>query len=189
MKLSLITPCTRPDNLEIILRSIQDNLSGIDWQWWVVNDDRFVDQRVPSRHPQMHIFRARPPEKTFGAGFLRNIALTQIEDGWVYGLDDDTIIHPDLGKILDSVDGNAACWQVLDSDGSRIRNDPTDGCSPADTASFAYRLDIFPDLRWKHDDDDCDVKIFQELRLHPLANIECIHEPAAYYNFLRPPTR
>jgi hypothetical protein len=189
VRLHLITPCSRPENLSVIVESLRENLKGIDWQWWVMIDDRLA------RHPgaildhRMWIFQARPQPETFAAGFLRNMALGHLSEGWAYGLDDDTIIHPQLAATLTKADQeglNVAAWPVMKWNSDRVSNDPTQG-DWADTAAFSWKVECFPELRWKDDDRNCDVHFFEELKTHPRAKLGHFPEPAAYYNYLRPP--
>lgn len=87
MEITLITPCSRPQNIEVMRRSI-----NFPCRWFVVYDadlvpdDAFTDPAI--------INMAIKGGVTGSA--QRNLALDNITDGWVYCLDDDNLMHPDF---------------------------------------------------------------------------------------------
>jgi len=93
---TIITPCSRPENLDTLLESI--DLDKI--QWLIVHDTakRPFIQRYS--HPKItEIGHPTPPGGRAGHA-QRNAGIKLLNDGLIYFLDDDTIIHPSFWKIF-----------------------------------------------------------------------------------------
>lgn len=175
----LITPCQRPGNLPHVLGSIRRELDGLDWCWWTIIDGRLVDQQVPMLDPNHRVIASYPPPSIFAAGFLRNVALRQIQEGWVYDLDDDTIIHPNFRILLErSHDKQAVFFDQIDRHGKRI-------CGPGGpygTGIGAIRREAvikewIPDT-YDTDQDYCAAHLQIENQIR-------FAEPGSYYNYLK----
>lgn len=92
MFLNIITPCSRPENLLTISKSI--NIPKENYRWIVVFD---MDELPPSKLIPLNCETYLHRNKLSIAGHSqRNFALNLINDGYVYSNDDDTIIHKDL---------------------------------------------------------------------------------------------
>jgi hypothetical protein len=78
MRLHILTPVTRPENLTTIAASL-DAWGDVDFTWHL---------RFDANHN--HI----------GGYELRNWMIDEIRDGWVWCLDDDTIAHPDFYRVV-----------------------------------------------------------------------------------------
>ncbi len=76
MRLHVITACSRPWNLQAVADSITE-ASCDPWQ---------IDWHVVFDLAKTHVGGQGP----------KNRVLDQITDGWVFVLDDDTLMHPDL---------------------------------------------------------------------------------------------
>jgi len=76
MKLHVLTACSRTENLGIVQESIEKaSIPECEVKFHVLFDDKLE-----------HV----------GGQFLKNQMLDEISDGYVYVLDDDTVMHPDL---------------------------------------------------------------------------------------------
>ena len=75
MTLHVLTACSRPENLERVARS----LAATPCHWHV----RFDIER-----------------QYVGGQEVKNVLLDEIHDGWVFFLDDDTLMHPKLYRRL-----------------------------------------------------------------------------------------
>lgn len=94
--LHIITPITRPHNLNHIYESLQSGLRTSRWCWWCVFD---MDPPRPPLAWQNIAYWGRPEVPSGRVGHpQRNWALDQIKDGWVYFLDDDNLLHPYFEK-------------------------------------------------------------------------------------------
>jgi hypothetical protein len=87
MRLHVLTAVTRPGNLPLLAESLADSTTpdvDLCWHW------RFDLER---RH--------------IGGQHLKNLMLGVIRDGWVWVLDDDTLVHPlMLATIANVVEGS-----------------------------------------------------------------------------------
>ena len=75
MRIHVLTACSRPENLTKVGLSLAHAARGHDVTWHV----RFDVERI-----------------YVGGQAVKNKLLDEISDGWVWILDDDTIVHPDL---------------------------------------------------------------------------------------------
>jgi hypothetical protein len=91
MFLNIITPCSRPENLFKIYKSI--NIPKDMYRWIVVFDSDHIptDNLPPKCEP--HIYR-HPDSKVGNA--QRNYGMDLVDRGWIFFLDDDTLLHQDL---------------------------------------------------------------------------------------------
>jgi len=102
-KINIITPCSRPDNLDIIIKSI--NFDLID-KWYIIYDTsknrtytkKYMENTKIEEHFCSDIGIVGHPQRNFG--------LKLINDGFVYFLDDDNIIHPEFWNIVPTLDIN-----------------------------------------------------------------------------------
>ena len=92
-KLHIVTPCCRPQNLMTIRDSIR--LPRATFTWWIVfdaNENEIDKKYIPSDARILW----HKDKKSVAGHAQRNYALSLIDDGMVYFLDDDTLLHPDL---------------------------------------------------------------------------------------------
>lgn len=93
------TPCWRTENLEQIAKSIPDS-----WGWVICSQ-----KEVPEKYndPSKNWYVLKVPESGEPAGYkARNFIIENgpFEDGdWLWQLDDDTIVHPDLEDALKDI--------------------------------------------------------------------------------------
>ena len=96
--LYIVTPCSRPENLATIRKSIPSALT------WVVMMDAKCDHKEATGANITHYSR----KTGFWGHPLRNEFLDLYqdqftEDDWVYFLDDDNILHPKFIQQLESL--------------------------------------------------------------------------------------
>jgi glycosyltransferase involved in cell wall biosynthesis len=88
--LNIITPCSRPDNLQKIYESI--NIPKENYRWIVVFDlDELPTDLPPTCEPYLH----RHIDSRVGNA-QRNYGNDLVTTGWILYLDDDTLLHPNL---------------------------------------------------------------------------------------------
>ena len=113
MFLNIITPCSRPENLHQISRSI--NIPIDNYRWIVVLDmDKIPNELIPS-NCEVHLHKN--PLSVFGNS-QRNYALDLVKDGHVYFNDDDTTIHPDLWDNIKDCEIDFISFSQNNEDGS-----------------------------------------------------------------------
>ena len=90
MFLNIITPCSRPENLQIISSSI--NIPKENYRWIVVFDMLEKPDNIPE-NCESYCFK---DFKSISGNAQRNFALNLIKHGHIYFNDDDTVIHENL---------------------------------------------------------------------------------------------
>jgi len=109
-KMTIITPSIRPENLIKIKESI--NFDYIN-EWIIVYDGKKIKENPKLFNDNLKIkeyvytFIEGKGQEVCGHA-QRNFALDNIieEDTYIYYLDDDNIIHPDLYNLLDNIENN-----------------------------------------------------------------------------------
>jgi glycosyltransferase involved in cell wall biosynthesis len=183
-KLTIITPCTRPGNLMRLKESIP--FDHVD-QWIIVYDESvtpnahlFDDARIQEYGCQGH---------SIAGNIQRNYALDKIGDTYVYFLDDDTIMHPDMSEFLKTVEPN----HIYTFDQQRnakefpfteILKGDTIEMFRIDTAMFLIDSSLIQDIRWSVDEYTADAIFITECySTHPESWIY-VDRVLSYYNYL-----
>ena len=103
-KITIITPSIRPENLLKIKESI--NLDYVD-EWIIVYDGKKIKENpnlFSSEKIKEYVFSgdgiSGNPQRNFALDFVQN------QDTYIYFLDDDNLVHPDLYTILDTLEDN-----------------------------------------------------------------------------------
>ena len=101
VRFSIITPCSRPQNLPVVYLSIleMENSTGYAVEWLIIYDALKRDKRILNYEkkgvPIRQFCRKSPKQGTHGA-MLRNIGLEHCSGDYIYYLDDDNLVHPKL---------------------------------------------------------------------------------------------
>lgn len=104
MKITVITPCSRPENLHLLKESIR-----FDCTWIIVYDAETLVKRFDE--PWIMEFAIKGG---VSGNLQRNLALDNTDnDSWVYFLDDDNLIHPKLVEFVNS--GKLSYWTELNN--------------------------------------------------------------------------
>ena len=180
--INIITPCSRQDNLDIIVKSINFDLIN---KWYIVYDTsknrsytkKFVDNPKIEEH-----FCS---DNCAVGNSQRNFGLDLVKDGFVYFLDDDNIIHPEFWNIIPTLDINY--YYTFDQQrlyegrilyGNRIK------INYIDTAQYIIPKHLIKNLRWdiyKYEADG--IFIIMINNLYPKKH-KYISKIASYYNYL-----
>lgn len=98
---NFIIACSRPYNLPFVLRSIERQANdSIDYTIWVVCDlnkdelDSTILNFLKRKNNINIFFNKDEKNKISGGNTAKNFAIDKIENGWVYQLDDDNLLHP-----------------------------------------------------------------------------------------------
>lgn len=186
--LTIITPCSRPENLSFLYDTIR--ITKID-KWIIVYDTTHTDGVFEKRFNRSNIIEVghvSPPD-TCSGNSQRNVGLNMVQRGMVYFLDDDNVIHPEFWKIADTFDDvHFYTWdQQRNDEFANKLGGIAAGDNPRlriiDTAQFAVpRYMCRP---WQEDAFIADGLFIEDVynRFRSLH----IYTPvvAAFYNFLR----
>lgn len=187
--INIITAVSRPGNLKTIEESLIRVLTVDEWRWWLIGDGRRiaaadVEPMKALKNATVHYQeKAFIDEQGFACGLLRNIALDRIETGWIYCIDDDTIIHENLPNMLGE-DLWLVAFQSIHKDGRIYCEPSTDG--DMDMSSFAWRIEQFMGHRFNPYTYTSDCEMWRSLwPACDQAHRAISRMPAGYYNYLR----
>lgn len=159
MKLHVLTAVTRPDNLTEIARSLPASVT-----WHLAFD-------MAHEH--------------IGGQAVKNRLLDEVSDGWVYVLDDDTIMHPDLLSRCRAVAGETTRAVVVNMElpgAGLLHAQPSPHIGGVDIGQVLFRRDFLGDRRIPETYEG-DGELLSELLQGP--DIVYLSETLAYYNRLR----
>lgn len=185
--LHIVTPISRPENLEKIHASIRAHVP-IEYRWWCVFDYRVSVPPKPQDWQSVAYWgHGGGPRSAVGYP-QRNFVLDQVDTGWLYFLDDDNVIHPRLIRVwLDALQRHpAGLWFIFRQvrpDG-RIYLRPH--CPPRQNFVDMGQSVIHRSVIGKHrfpEQYGGDGLLFE--RLGQWAEVICVDEEATYYNALR----
>jgi len=184
-KLNIITPCSRPENLLKLKESIHFDKIHM---WYIVYDtshDRtytkqFLDDPKITELECSDTGRAGHP--------MRNFAIKQINDGLIYNLDDDTIMHPEFWNLLPNMDMthfysfdqvNNSCFGT---DG--ILKGNTLKVQKIDTAQFVVPKALVETIEFQKDNYKADGEYIVEVNKQNPGRHIYFPILASYYNYL-----
>lgn len=178
MFLNIITPCSRPENLQEVSKSI--NIPPENYRWIIVFDKPEVPDNVPANAECY----AHQDAKSTSGNAQRNHALNMVNEGHVYFNDDDTIMHPDLWNNIKDLDNDFISFmQALPSGALRL-----DGKSVTlnniDSHNFITHSSLIGDTRWVLNRYDADGLFAYECR-QKSKSYKYIDKILSVYNSLR----
>jgi hypothetical protein len=181
--LSIITPCSRTENLSILKDSIKfDKIN----KWYIVYDTSKISFKKIYDHPQ--IIELGIEESCYGAP-QRNHGIDQISDNeLIYMLDDDNIIHDEFWNLVSLFDLDHI--YTFDQERCKLpKNTILKGDNPKlyriDTAQFVIPKNILGSIRWRI--SRCaDGYLMEELYSKYKNKFVYINKIACYWNKLNP---
>jgi len=180
MYLNIVTPCSRPYNLNKISNSISNSIPKENYRWIIVFDSDEVPDAFPDN---CEVYATRNSQSTVGHA-QRNYALELINSGHIYFNDDDTVIHPDLWESIKYIDADFISFSQNNKDGSmRIKGDYI-GISGIDSHNFIVSYDIAKNFKWVIDKYEADGIFAKEC--YDISNSKVfIDKVLSVYNLLR----
>jgi len=184
-KITIITPCSRPQNLKDIFASM--NFDYVE-KWIIVYDttnDRAYTKQFPGHDCVME-------EECYEDGVTgnaqRNYGLSLVKEGFVYFLDDDNIVHPDLWNILPTLSEEYFYTWDQDRYEERFEGHAVE-LGKIDTAMFLVPKKICKNLKWlTFDRWFADGFFIKAIYDHNPTKHIYIPKCLCYYNKLRPLT-
>lgn len=156
-ELRIITPCTRPENLQTIYESIVVAMQGMRWKWkWLVllNYSEVPQNSLPQSEA-VELSLCQQPHKSWG-GWQRTEAIRRLAEqeysGWVYFLDDDNLLPPSWAEMItDAIESRPNARVIIGSrEVSRGKIHPPSGWGPSriDTGQVLVHSDLIKGMRW-----------------------------------------
>lgn len=143
MFLNIITPCSRPQNLDVISKSI--NIPRDQYRWIIVFDAIEVPENIPEN---CEAYAIKDVNSTSGNA-QRNFALNLVTHGHIYFNDDDTIMQPNLwDEIKDEDDTDFISFQQINKDGSLRLEGLNVSVGTIDSHNFIVSKKVMGDTRW-----------------------------------------
>ncbi len=162
MKLHVLTPVTRPQNLVEVGRSLE-RWGDVDMTW----------------HVKFDWFK-----RSLGGYNLRNLMLDDITDGYVWCLDDDCTAHPKLYQTVAKLvrrDASAVVVSQKREDGTILHAKPENlMVDYIDIGQAIIRRDVIGDARYQTDDYAADG-VFIEAVLGQVP-VVYVDEPLSFHN-------
>jgi hypothetical protein len=149
MFINIITPCIRPENLNIISQHI--NIPRENYRWIVVFDmNEFPDSSLIPENCEYYKIK---DSNSISGNAQRNLAIDKVETGWLYFHDDDTTLHPELWNNVKDLNNDFISfdqrWPV-EGEHIRLKGDIIKVCH-TDSNNFLVHKDLVSDIRWKLD--------------------------------------
>jgi len=185
--ITIITPCSRPENLERMVQSIDFNY--ID-QWIIVYDQKKVENNVNKF--RSHPYSAKIVEYIYteencswGNG-QRNYAMSKVENKntFLYFLDDDNIIHPNLYTLLQDINDEPLLYTFMQDNYGTISTGDRLYISGIDTAMFLIHYDLCKTITWDVSKREADGLFFLECYHNNMNKHKYIEKVLCYYNYL-----
>jgi hypothetical protein len=150
MFLNIITPCSRPHNLEAISKSI--NIPSENYRWIVVFDSQSIPENVSEN---CEPYAIKVPDSRFGNA-QRNYGIDLVKEGHIYFNDDDTTIVPVLWENIKDLTQHFISFSQIDKNGKLRLDGKTIVVGTVDSHNFIVSRELIGDTRWILDKYDAD---------------------------------
>jgi hypothetical protein len=178
MFINIITPCSRPQNLEIISKSI--NIPREQYRWIVVFDLLDKPENIPDN---CEWYAIKDANSTSGNA-QRNFALDLITHGYIYFNDDDTTIHPDLWENIKNLNNDFISFKQAWPSGELRLDGKNITLNNIDSHNFVMDYSLLGNTRWILNRYDADGVFANECWLKS-GNYKYIDKVLSIYNSLR----
>ena len=184
VKLNIVTPCSRPENLQLLKSSIKFDL--ID-KWYIVYDTSKNRTYKKQFLNDPKIFELECSDVGIAGHAQRNFAIEKINSGLIYQLDDDNIIHPTFWTLVNKMDihhfytfdqqnpdyGNNG---ILKGDSLEIRK--------IDMGQFVVPKRMVENIKFNSENYAADGEYIVEVNKSNCSSHVYLPVLASYYNFL-----
>jgi len=163
MFLNIITPCSRPENLLEISKSIK--IPTKNYRWLIIFDmDNLPNKNLIPKNCEVYCHKN--PESVVGHS-QRNYAIELINNGHVYMNDDDTVLHNELWNNIKNLDDDFISFSQETKQGQLRLVGDNINVGYIDSHNFIASRRLIGDDRWivnKYDSDGYFAnKIFSKL--------------------------
>jgi hypothetical protein len=184
-KITIITPCSRIQNLPALYESIEfDKIHK-----WIIVYDTTVNT---CHHSFIHSEQITEVDcKSSLNGVVgntqRNYGLSFVEeDNYIYFLDDDNIIHPNFWKIIEELktDTIHTFNQYRDKHGNILLGNRIE-MNYIDTAMYIIHKNMIGDIKWQEDLYQADGKFISDVYSTGKYKHKYFNKYYCYYNYLK----
>lgn len=184
--INIITPCSRITNLETISKSI-----NIPWRVyrWLVIIDAHKPAVLPTLPANAEVYYFKDDsvcghgQRNYALNLLKELKTPKHMDPFVYFLDDDTTLHPDLYTEMKDLTNDFIHFNQVNKNGThRIGGQVK--VNHIDTGSAVIKLSLVQDLKWKTDIYNADG-YFMEACFAKAKTPIYIPKPLSIYNGLQ----
>jgi len=207
--ITIITPCFRQKNIPFLYESIQFN--KID-KWIIVYDTSKNREYKKLYENNPKILEVYCNDPGISGNPQRNCGINLVEDGFIYFLDDDNIIHPEFWNISDTFDSNyfytfdqirndnmrnilqPQFWKKIDSTNNNNPLDPytfgyilfgnTIKLKHIDTAMYIVHKKMIKNILWNLNRYDSDGIFICDVFKENVNSHKYINKVCSYYNYL-----
>lgn len=211
-KIIVITPTSRPENLLAIYKSLVETEIFLSIEWHIVYDGAIDFDTIKKCQDMLEPHNARTIEivhhisdrsHAVAGHYHRNFVIDNLMDRacqnpdygnyWIYQLDDDNIIHPDLIQFIRNEHELLKETKVFMFD-QKLRNGATRlrinreqvKVGFVDTAMMICRLSAIGMIRYDEEDYCADGKFISQVYESNRYYTLFYNQPLCYYNYLRP---
>lgn len=180
--LSIITPCSRQNNIPKLFNSINfDKIS----KWIIVYDTSKNRTYNTLYKDHSKILEVECNDIGVSGNSQRNYAMKLVEDGYIYFLDDDNIIHPGVWSIVDTLDNeNFYTFNQLRDKKGGILHGNNISVGRIDTAMFIVHKKHIGDIKWEPHTYYADGVFISNIHKNNKGLHTYINSVASYYNFI-----
>ena len=178
--LQIITPCSRPQNLQKIKENIEQVIK-VSYDWYIVFDRNTDPIEISSDN--IKVYKNHDTPSGFG-NMERNYALNYKDNyEFVYFLDDDNLIHEDFMELFNYIDEISDIY-VFNQE-NRLQSGTNKVCSEnqIDTACFLIKSSIIKNNEWNPTIYAADARFIADLQYRSV--VKFIPKTFCKYNALR----
>jgi len=184
-KITIITPCSRIQNLPMLYESIKfDKINK-----WIIVYDTTVNSYCHSFIHSEQIIEVDCKSSLNGVvgNTQRNYGLSFVEeDNYIYFLDDDNIIHPNFWKIIEELETYTIHTfnQYRDEHGHVLLGNRIE-MNYIDTAMYIIHKNMIGDIKWQEDLYQADGKFISDVYSTGKYKHKYFNKYYCYYNYLK----
>lgn len=178
MFLNIITPCSRPQNLDVISKSI--NIPREQYRWIVVFDLLEAPDNIPDN---CEFYNIKDAKSTSGNA-QRNFGLDLVTHGHIYFNDDDTIMQPNLWEEIKDLEEDFISFKQVEKDGSLRLEGKDISVGTIDSHNFVVSAECMGNTRWVLNRYDADG-VFARECFEKAKTILYIPKMLSVYNSLK----
>lgn len=181
--LSIITACSREENLDEIYKSMDFKLLN---KWYIIYDTSKNRNYTFKYKDNSKIIELNYNKKGVCGHPQINYALSLIKDGFVYIMDDDNIVHSEFWKLLpDLKEDTIYTWNQNRINENRILKGGIIKLNHIDTSQFLVPRKYIGEIQWDNYKRGADFKFINEIYLKHSTKFKYINKIACYHNYLK----